>query len=280
VDNGGAIFTDDGTITLTDCVLDSNDVTRLESSASENRGGAAIYAKDANVTLVNTNVTNNGRSDLDRSKGDMICAVIHLIDSDADITGGLFENNTCIYGGAINAESSTINTLIVSGATFNNNKGYNGGAINLHNIETTISDSNFTDNWVVGPGSSGYYGLGGAIAADGNGTFSVTGSNFTANRATGNGASAGAISVGLNEGYSATIDGCEFKENTAVNKAGAVFIGCYDATISNSVFSDDNVAEIGDAIYNGGNLELSGNTIDSTDSEIYSSGAGKVDTHV
>ena len=281
-DNGGAIYTEGGQITLTNCVLDSNDVTNLESGAFENKGGAAIYAKDAQVTLVNTNVTNNGRSELDRSKGDMINAVINLINSNAAITGGLFENNTGIYGGAIIANGDGSQTLTVSGATFKNNKAYNGGAIDISSMITDISDCTFDNNWVVGPGSTGYYGIGGAVATDGSGSFSLTGSNFTGNKATGLNASAGAVSVGLDQGCPATIDGCVFKENTAELKGGAVFIAGYDddATISNCNFSDDNAAEIGGSLYNGGNLKLTGNTVEGDASGIYSSGAGKIDTHV
>ena len=279
--DGGAIYTVGGTIALTDCVLDGNDVTKLETSASQSRGGAAIYAKDAQVTLVNTNVTNNGRSDLDRSKGDMVNAVINLINSNAAITGGLFENNTGIYGGAIIADGDGSQTLTVSGATFKNNKAYNGGAIDISSMITDISDCTFDNNWVVGPGSTGYYGLGGAVATDGSGSFSLTGSNFTGNKATGLNASAGAVSVGLDQGCTATIDDCVFKENTAELKGGAVFIAGYDddATVSNCNFSDDNTAEIGGSLYNGGNLKLTNNVIEG-DSGIYSSGAGKIDTHV
>ena len=278
--DGGAIYTVGGTIALTDCVLDGNDVTKLETSASQNRGGAAIYAKDAQVTLVNTNVINNGRSELDRSKGDMVNAVINLINSNAAITGGLFENNTGIYGGAIIADGDGSQTLTVSGDTFKNNKAYNGGAIDISSMITDISDCTFDDNWVVGPGSSGYYGIGGAVATDGSGSFSLTNSNFTGNRATGLNASAGAVSAGLDQGCHATIDGCVFKENTAELKGGAVFIAGYDddATISNCNFSDDNTAEIGGSLYNGGNLKLTNNVIEG-DSGIYSSGAGKIDTH-
>ena len=86
--NGGAIYTDSGEITLTNCVLDSNDVTEI--TTNDNSGGAAIYAKNAQVTLVNTNVTNNGKRELDRTNNDLVNAVINLQYSNADITGGLF----------------------------------------------------------------------------------------------------------------------------------------------------------------------------------------------
>ena len=249
LDNGGAIYTDGGEITLTNCVLDANDVTNLETSAAQNMGGAAIYAKNSQVTLVNTNVTNNGRSELDRSNGDLINAVINLINSDATITGGLFENNTGIYGGAIYAEGDGTQTLTVTGATFNNNKAYNGGAIDVdHGMITTISDSSFNNNLVVGPGSSGYYGAGGAIAVGGTGSFSLTDSNFTANQATGEGATGGAVHVGLAVKDAASISGCEFTDNSATDRGSAIFNHGY-VSLSDNVIDD----ELG--IYSNGEID-------------------------
>ena len=249
LDNGGAIYTDGGEITLTNCVLDANDVTNLETSASQNMGGAAIYAKNAQVTLVNTNVTNNGRSELDRSNGDLINAVINLINSDATITGGLFENNTGIYGGAIYAEGDGTQTLTVTGATFNNNKAYNGGAIDVdHGMITTISDSSFNNNLVVGPGSTGYYGAGGAISVGGTGSFSLTDSNFTANKATGDGATGGAVHNSLEVKDASSISGCEFTDNTATGRGSAIFNNGY-VRLSDNVIDD----EIG--LYSNGEID-------------------------
>ena len=246
---GGAIYTDGGEITLTNCVLDANDVTNLETSAAQNMGGAAIYAKNSQVTLVNTNVTNNGRSELDRSNGDLINAVINLINSDATITGGLFENNTGIYGGAIYAEGDGTQTLTVTGATFNNNKAYNGGAIDVdHGMITSISDSAFNNNLVVGPGSSGYYGAGGAIAVGGTGSFSLTDSNFTANQATGEGATGGAVHNSLEVKDASSISGCEFTDNTATDRGSAIFNNGY-VSLSDNVIDD----ELG--IYSNGEID-------------------------
>ena len=249
LDNGGAIYTDGGEINLEKCVLDANDVTNLETSASQNMGGAAIYAKNAQVTLVNTNVTNNGRNELDRSNGDLINAVINLINSDATITGGLFENNTGIYGGAIYAEGDGTQTLTVTGATFNNNKAYNGGAIDVdHGMITTISDSSFNNNLVVGPGSTGYYGAGGAIAVGGTGSFSLTDSNFTANKATGDGATGGAVHTSLEVKDASSISGCEFTDNTATGRGSAIFNNGY-VSLSDNVIDD----ELG--IYSNGEID-------------------------
>lgn len=248
--SGGAIYTEGGQISLTNSVLDSNDVTDV--STNNDTGGAAIYAKNAQVTLTNTNVTNNGRKELDRTNNDLVNAVVNLENSNAIITGGLFENNTGIYGGAINAKGDNTTTLTVTGATFNNNKAYNGGAINLHDMVTVIDDSTFTNNLVVGPGSQGYYGSGGAIAVDGDGSFTLTDSTFTENQATGEGASGGAVHIGLVQNNTASISGCTFTDNTAV--------------------------KMGDAIYNHGFLTLSQNTVTGDGAEIET--VSKINTHV
>ena len=101
--SGGAIYADNAQITLTDCVLDGNDAT--DATSNNDTGGAAIYGNSATIALVNTNVTNNGNKELDRSKGDLINGVINLMNSDATVTGCVFENNTGIYGGAITTQA-------------------------------------------------------------------------------------------------------------------------------------------------------------------------------
>ena len=231
--SGGAIYTVGGQISLNNCVLDGNDVTDV--TTNNDTGGAAIYAKNAQVALVNTNVVNNGRSELDRTNDDLVDAVVTLLDTSATITGGLFESNTGIYGGAILASGDGTQTLTVTGATFKNNKAYNGGAIDISDVVATIDGCTFTDNTVVGPGSQGYFAAGGAIAADGNSSFTLTDSTFTGNSATGEGGDGGAVHVGIGGDGVATISGNTFTDNTAEN--------------------------MGNAIYNHGPLTLSGNTV-------------------
>ncbi len=229
--SGGAIYTEGGEIALTNCILDSNDVTDV--STNNDTGGAAIYAKNAQVTLVNTNVTNNGKSTLDRSNGDLINGVIELLNTETSISGGLLENNTGIYGGAIYAGQG--GTLTVTGATFNNNKAYNGGAIDIEGVTTTISGSNFNNNWVVGPGSQGYYGAGGAISAGLNKPITISDSTFTGNKATGEGAWAGAVGVAIGGDASASITGCTFTDNTAQSKADDIFNSGYLSLEGNTI---------------------------------------------
>ena len=253
--SGGAIYTEGGEIVLTDSLIDNNDVE--DATKNNGTGGAAIFAKNAQVTLVNTNVTNNGRRELDRTNLDLVDAVVTLKNTDVEITGGLFENNTGIYGGAIYAEGNNETTLTVTGATFNNNKAYNGAAIDITNMKTAISGSTFTNNFVVGPGSTGYYAAGGAIAAGGGGSFALEDSTFTANKATGEGAWAGAVAVGLENNNSASITGCTFSGNTATDKADSIFNYGYLSLRGNTM---DTFIDLNGKLNSQVNIVINGNT--------------------
>ena len=253
--SGGAIYTEGGEIVLTDSLIDNNDVE--DATKNNGTGGAAIFAKNAQVTLVNTNVTNNGRRELDRTNLDLVDAVVTLKNTDVEITGGLFENNTGIYGGAIYADGNNETTLTVTGATFNNNKAYNGAAIDITNMKTAISGSTFTNNFVVGPGSTGYYAAGGAIAAGGGGSFALEDSTFTANKATGEGAWAGAVAVGLENNNSASITGCTFSGNTATDKADSIFNYGYLSLRGNTM---DTFIDLNGKLNSQVNIVINGNT--------------------
>jgi predicted outer membrane repeat protein len=287
--NGGAIYST-GTVTLTDCVLDSNDVIELETSASQNRGGAAIYANNAIITLINTEVTNNGR-DLNRSNGDLINAVLNLLNSETTITGSLFKNNTGIYGGAIYAENGK---MTISESNFAANNAYSGAAIQLEgNLQYDIKNTAFTDNnKAVGIGSPGYTAGGGAIFLRGGpeGTMdnitvkgshasqggaidiekskaTITRSTFEDNVAEGRGGALFIYAPGT------TVDNCTFKNNTAA-EGGAIThydnAGGSEATITNVIF-DSNKANNGGAILALDNLDISGSTF--TDNEATNGGA-------
>ena len=254
--SGGAIYTEGGVISLTDCILDGNDVT--DYTKNNDTGGAAIYANNsASVTLVNTNVTNNGNKELSRTKGDLVNGVVNLIDSNLVVDGCVFENNTGIYGGAITTLAPAgEKTLIITESNFNSNAAYTGGAVYVgDNIEFTIKDSVFNaNNKATGEGSTGYTSGGGAIQIldAGEGTIdNVTIKNSQATQA-------GAIGI---EGASVTIKDSTFENNIAINEGGAIY-SANDAalTVTGSTFIN-NDAPFGSAISNDGDLTLSGNTI-------------------
>ena len=254
--SGGAIYTEGGVISLTDSILDGNDVT--DYTKNNDTGGAAIYANNsATVTLVNTNVTNNGNKELNRTKGDLVNAVINLIDSDLTVTDCVFENNTGIYGGAIATQApSGEKTLAISTSNFTSNAAYTGGAVYVGpNVKFTIEDSIFdANNKATGEGSTGYTSGGGAIQILDAGEGTIDHVIIKNSQAT----QAGAI--GIEGSAPVTIKDSTFENNVATSEGGAIYAAT-DATltVTGSTFTD-NDAPFGSAISNDGALTLSGNT--------------------
>lgn len=254
--SGGAIYTEGGVISLTDSILDGNDVT--DYTKNNDTGGAAIYANNsATVTLVNTNVTNNGNKELNRTKGDLVNAVINLIDSDLTVTDCVFENNTGIYGGAIATQApSGEKTLAISTSNFTSNAAYTGGAVYVGpNVKFTIEYSIFdANNKATGEGSTGYTSGGGAIQILDAGEGTIDHVIIKNSQAT----QAGAI--GIEGSAPVTIKDSTFENNVATSVGGAIYAAT-DATltVTGSTFTD-NDAPFGSAISNDGALTLSGNT--------------------
>lgn len=254
--SGGAIYTEGGVISLTDSILDGNDVT--DYTKNNDTGGAAIYANNsATVTLVNTNVTNNGNKELNRTKGDLVNAVINLIDSDLTVTNCVFENNTGIYGGAIATQApSGEKTLAISTSNFTSNAAYTGGAVYVGpNVKFTIEYSIFdANNKATGEGSTGYTSGGGAIQILDAGEGTIDHVIIKNSQAT----QAGAI--GIEGSAPVTIKDSTFENNVATSVGGAIYAAT-DATltVTGSTFTD-NDAPFGSAISNDGALTLSGNT--------------------
>ena len=253
--SGGAIYTEGGVISLTDSILDGNDVT--DYTKNNDTGGAAIYANNsATVTLVNTNVTNNGNKELNRTKGDLVNAVINLIDSDLTVTDCVFENNTGIYGGAIATQApSGEKTLAISTSNFTSNAAYTGGAVYVGpNVKFTIEDSIFdANNKATGEGSTGYTSGGGAIQILDAGEGTIDNVIIKNSQAT----QAGAI--GIEGSAPVTIKDSTFENNVATSEGGAIYAATDAAlTVTGSTFTD-NDAPFGSAISNDGALTLSGN---------------------
>ena len=88
------------------------------------------------------------------------------MNSDATVTGCVFENNTGIYGGAITTQAPAgAKTLTIKESNFTANAAYTGGAVYVgDNVKYTIEDSIFdANNKATGEGSPGYTSGGGAI---------------------------------------------------------------------------------------------------------------------
>ncbi|PWB84708.1 Ig-like domain repeat protein [Methanobrevibacter thaueri] len=182
-----------------------------------------------------------------------------------------FEGNNATFGGAIFVESSKLN---VENCTFENNKGVGvgssgtsntqGGAIVVHpsGSSATITDSTFIANSANLGGAVSLPGVDAASIIDNctfiNNTASSDGGAvyFWTNAATvtvsdsdfiGNTAPYGGAVE--NEGYGdLVVDGCTFVENTASLKGGAI-ISSGSASVTNSVFNDNEAQADTNAIY-------------------------------
>ena len=223
---------------------------------------------NTSLTLVNTQITNNGKdfkySTEYGNARDLLSGVVQLIDSDATISGSLFENNAACYGGALNIINTggTVENLKVTDSQFINNKGYDGAGINIEQATFEIAGCTFTNNQAIGVGSPDYASAGGGIAFSKDlSSGTVTDSTFTGNSATWGGA---IYSNPRDTAHRVIIDGCTFTDNTATEKGGGVFFNGYNLTVSNSAFTG-NTAPLGESIYNGGYvLYLTKNTIDNS----------------
>ena len=257
---GGAIYSSED-LEISGSKFDANDITyRLRN---EDNGGAAIYVNNANLNLVNSQIINNGINfkyrTSENEERDLLDGVVNLVDSSATVSGCLFENNAACYGGALNIinNDNTMDYLTVTNSQFINNKGYNGAGINIENCIFDIDDCNFVDNQAIGIGSPDYVSVGGGVSFDGaQSVGTITDSNFTGNSAN----IGGAIYAGTDDAeHTATISGCNFKDNAALERGGAILdVGFLE--VSNSNFSG-NDAPIGKAIYDGGILSLSENVV-------------------
>jgi predicted outer membrane repeat protein len=187
------------------------------------------------------------------------------------VTNGSFTScNTTSGGGAIGS-SSGVHSINISGSAFTGNTSTaGGGAIQQtgSNSDLSITTTTFTNN-VSSNAQGGAINYSGTGAAGG--TFSITGSTFTSNRAQ-SGATqgrGGAIFFTAGDGtMSGTISGSTFNSNQALNgsgfdQGGAIFKqGTGSLTISSSSFSG-NSAEQGGAIYNGvGSITVSSSRLE------------------
>lgn len=171
---------------------------------------------------------------------------ISIYESDVDIDGSLFSNNTAASnGGSLYIYSNSVVTIDHSIFDSNKTTGYyadnlqgGGGAISVRSSEAWISNSTFSNN------SS--YTTGGAIAnAYSSSKIYISDSSFTGNSANSSG---GAIYN--NYFATATIENSSFDHNEATN-GGAIYN--YYASylyIYDSDFSENGATTSGGAIYN------------------------------
>ena len=187
------------------------------------------------------------------------------------------------HGGAIETYGGTLSLV---NTDFDRNSatgsGAAGGALALMYSENTITGGTFS-------GNTAYFG--GAIQQNG-GTMTVTGALFSGNSTSGEatetyptGNAGGAIE--LHQGAKATIDECDFTENSAF-RGGAIYTDTFNKAVSTAdiyggTFTGNTAEAEGGAIYNDGVMTVVGavfksNSVIASDSETVQRGGAIVNT--
>ena len=239
--NGGSIL-NGGTLTLVNCYLRDN--------AATDNGGAVFNDTGSELNISagplfnNTGSVTIGRSALShnsaRSGGGVYVAEgSHL---SAGAWSILEYNSAEVHGGAVFNDGGDVSANLIS-FRLNAALDGSGGAIrNTGNGTLSITRSEFFRNRAA-------IGQGGAIADIGTGEFSIKESQFSQNYATDGGA-IHAASPGLGTVVT-TIDSVTFDWNKANRNGGAIYYEPVDGqlTIVNSTFSQ-NSGDVGGALYN------------------------------
>jgi hypothetical protein len=240
---GAAIYTNGGTLTVTNSVFIDNTAT--------NSAGGAIHGLRTDMIITGSTFTNNtstgggqgGAIYIDGAQNNSN-GIINISDS---VFGG---NNAANQGGAIYVhlyqanDSFTVDNSVFQDNTVSGGTNGLGGAISGGNGRMTITNSLFSGNSVSRAGTPGD-GSGGAVASAETAVITIANSTFVGNRALGTSynANGGALYfVNHTQAYTIT------NSTIANNYAGWVGGGI---TGSNGVLRNTIVAH--NSAYNGGN---------------------------
>ena len=247
---GGVVYVYNGAaVNLNGATFTKNSATK-DGGAIYNSGGA-LTGTGANVFTENTAANHGGAiyvSYTTNTDGTKNGGVLTM-------TGGTFDKNVAVAGGAISARSSCV--LNLTGTTFTENEATSdknsegGGAIYVGYGSATLEDCYLEGN------STGFYG--GAISSVGS-TLEIKGeTEFKKNHgATG-------LAVHLRDGGIATINGAKFTENvvgTTTGNGGAVYITGTGTLNMTDVIATGNTNANGGVLYASGSakLNISGGT--------------------
>ena len=249
--DGGAIYWNSAGGNVTHSEFYNNTAGRNGGAVYVGANGATSYITDAK--FVNNSAENRGGAvDWDASNGNVLRST--------------FEYNSADYGGAVFIGGTSGNGTIIN-STFNHNHAdENGGALDWNSTIGQLINSTFYNNTAKyggatyrGSNSTGGYGYnnvyisnhaeinGGAIdwnAAGGN----VTHSTFKDNTAGNDG---GAVYVGA-QGATTYITDATFENNDAGNNGGAVNWAASNGHILNSKFDYNDAVNNGGAVFIGG----------------------------
>ncbi|MDD3593264.1 MAG: hypothetical protein PHX18_01400, partial [Candidatus Gastranaerophilales bacterium] len=296
--SGGAIYNDNGTISITDGEFYNNKTTGV------NKDGGAIYNTGATSGLTISNSIFGKRT----GSGTTEDPYVYSDGNETTRNGGaIFNNNTAVatititdsqfYGNKANdgAAIYTLGPLTINGnSIFAGNEASNSGGAIYNRSNLTVNGSVFTSNTATGSG--------GAIYND-SGILSLTGAEFYNNKATAASKNGGAIyntgetsgltitnsifgkrtgsgttedpyvysdgnettrrggAINNNNAASFTITNSQFYGNKA-NDGGAIYNASGPLTINgNSVFAGNTATNVGGAVYTAGALTINDNAI-------------------
>ncbi len=168
--NGGALYSENTTLTLQDMVFDDNEAGGT---------GGAVYSDDGNLTVANSPFTNNVA---DNGGGALYVADTEDTAADDDvevsISGSTFRGNFADgQGGGVNLTGT--GDVVIENTTLSGNEADgNGGALYMHSdavLDVTVRSSTISDN-------TAEYG-GGAHFVDNEGTTLIENTTISGNEA-------------------------------------------------------------------------------------------------
>ncbi len=254
---GGAIYSNNSTVTIKDVTFDGNmsgyygGVMRLvycqtvitDSVFTNNQGGtgAVIYAPGGDLTLTDCEIKDNTSS---------LNSIIYSSAKEVKLRNVTASGNTAVNGGVLYTSGSTVAT--VENCNWSCNSASSGGAIYIGgNSSVTVTGSTFENNSARGQG--------GAIYVNGAKLYVGAGTVFTGNTANSNGGAISAIDLvnettGEKTGSTVTITGAIFTGNTGAC-GGAVYLNDSTYSITDSQFVGNTATSTsygGGAVYNTG----------------------------
>ena len=252
---GGAIYSEDGSLTLKGCMIGGN--TSDEGNTAKKGGG--IYLKNVALTMQSVTVKNNKAS----TQG----GGIYLADGELKIPGGntiadnsatdnTASSHTSEAGGGIYVEKGTLtlNGGSIDGNSANANK---GGGVYLNKTSSFIMNSGEIKN------CSAKYG--GGVFLAGTSTFTMKGGSITECKATVAGGMGGGIYTEANTQL--TLDGTDssnpvvISNCTAKKAGGGMLIYTNNPVTVKNAHIKENTAENGGGVYlDQGTFTIAGST--------------------
>jgi hypothetical protein len=270
--DGGGIYNDRGTVTLTNSTVSDNSA----------RYGGGISNSWGTLTLTNTSVSNN--SALYNGGG-----LDNLVGSVTLTNTTVSDNMAPISGGGIN---SSLGTLTLTSSTISNNSSSDNGGGIYNNSTMALTNSTISTNGATGKGGGIYNEVSGTLtisgstvngngAKDGGGIYVAVGSSlvatssvFNANQSFSSGNGGGGI---YNNQGSVSIIASTFQNNTGI-AGGGIVANAGTTTVTNSTFSGNSATNAGGGIATYNSTMIVANSTFSGNSSSQIGGGGAIYT--